>query len=317
MRRILVTGAYGFIGQSLCKALAQNNLSVTGTVRFLNKSFSPDYSSKIQYQSSGDINSQTNWLDILAGQDCVVHCAASAHVFNKNKNILKTYNSVNVEGTKRLAEQMVKSKVKRLIFLSSIGVNGPDTNGRKAFSVYDHPNPIEDYAFSKYKAEQALFEISKKTDLEIVILRIPLVYGKGAKGNFSRLNKVILSGIPLPFSLVKNQRSFLGIDNLIDVILKCIKKNNIAGKIFLVSDGEDISTPDLIRYMTISIGRSSRLFPVPESLLKFIGSILGIKKEVDKLLSTLQVDSSETRKILNWKPKVSVAEGIKKMILNK
>ena len=231
--------------------------------------------------------------------------------------MLETYNSVNVEGTRRLAEQMVIARVKRLIFLSSIGVNGSDTNGRKAFSVYDNPNPTEEYAFSKYKAEQALIEISKKTGLEIVILRMPLVYGKGAKGNFSRLNKIILSGIPLPFSLVKNQRSFLGIDNLVDVILKCIKKENIASRIFLVSDGEDLSTPDLIHYMTISMGRSSRLFPFPLSFLKFIGLILGMQREVDKLLVTLQVDSSETYKILNWTPKVSVAEGIKRMILDK
>jgi len=256
-----------------------------------------------------------NLNNILKDTDCVIHCAGKAHEINENDpKILKEYQKINVEETYRLAELSAKAGVKRFIFLSTIGVLGNNTNGRLPFSVNDNPNPVKNYAKSKYEAEKLLLSLSKKYELEVVILRLPLVYGPECKGNLSRLKKLINFGIPLPFSLISNQRSLIGIENLIDLIIRCIDHPNAAGKTFLASDGEDISLPKLIKLIALSMNRKIFLFPVPLYLLKFLGSIFFRRDELDKLIGSLRIDISYTKKTLSWSPSTSIENGIRRMI---
>jgi nucleoside-diphosphate-sugar epimerase len=316
MKKILVTGANGFIGHNLYKNLIKLNYSVKGTARNLNTVLI-NYDTK--YISVGNIDGKTNWDHALEGVDCVIHCAGKAHVINK-KDELDIYRVINREGTKHLAEQAVKAKVKRLIFLSSVKVNGESTGNfddPKIFTNDDMPNPQDSYAISKFEAEQALWEIASKTNLEIVIVRLPLVYGKDVKGNLKRLIKLINLKIILPFVDIKNKRSLIGIDNLVDVLIRCIEHPNAAGKTFLVSDGEDLSTTELINIIASEMNRSVRLFWLPRALLKFFGFILMRQSQINRLIGSLQIDNSYVREILNWTPPVSVEEGIRKMVKDK
>lgn len=323
MKKICVTGAYGFIGKSICEFLADSNILVTGFVRHLNlsKNFS-----NIEYIQVGDIGLKTNLKRNLIGTDCIIHCAGRAHVMNETKiDLFKTYQSANINGTEQLANQAVEAGVKRFIFLSSIKVNGEGTeddyidtsvNNQKKniFSQNDVPYPEDYYSKSKFEAEKKLWEISVKTGLEIVIIRLPLVYGNGAKGNLKQLMKLINYGIPLPFGLINNRRSLIGIDNLIDLLNCCIDHPNASGKTFLVSDDDDLSTPNLIKLIASSMRQKARLFPFPITLLKLLSFLFGKQKEFSRLVGSLRIDSSYTKKILNWKPPLSTKEGIKKMV---
>lgn len=315
MKKILVTGALGFIGQSLCKTLSKSGKSVRGIVRSQNSfSKNPD----IEYVSVGDIVHKKDWKNILVDIDCIIHCAGRAHIMSETKSdTLKIYRSVNVDVTKRLAEQAAAAGVRRFIFLSSIGVLGLDTNNRKSFLQSDEINPIENYAISKYEAEQALLQISDKTAIETIIIRSPLVYGPSAPGNLARLIKLVSSNIPLPFSRINNKRSMIGIDNLIDLLIHCINHPKAIGKIFLASDDEDLSTPALIELIASSFERKAYLFPVPLFLLKFLGLVFGKQKEINRLTGSLRIDNSYTKETLNWKPPISVEEGIRRMIQEK
>ena len=274
MKKILVTGSSGFIGQNLCQRLVKLNRDVLGTVRSEDIfSINNDFKNI----SVGSIDKEVNWNNALKDIDCIIHCAGKANMMNK-KNELDIFRLVNAEGTKLLAEQAVKAGVKRFIFLSSIKVNGEGfykINGNKIYTYRDVPDPKDAYAISKFEAEKALLEISDKTGLEVVILRLPLVYGFEAKGNLLRLIKLINYGIPLPFSLIKNKRSLIGIDNLIDVLICCIDHPDAKGKTLLVSDGEDLSTSDLLKKIASKMRSSIHLFPFPISILKFFGFILG------------------------------------------
>ena len=313
MKNICVTGADGFIGKSLCKYLIESDRSVKGFVRTLTPSMSND---KIEYVKIGDLGSKINLKNHLAGYDCIVHCAGKAHSMNE-KNDQDVYHLVNALGTKHLAEQAAEAGVKRLVFLSSVKVNGENTNDIKIFSNKDIPNPQDAYSISKFEAEKFLWEISNSSNLEVVVIRLPLVYGYGAKGNMRQLMKLINLGIPLPLSLIKNQRSLIGIDNLVDVLSRCIDHVEAKGKVFLVSDYKDLSTPELISLMATAMGRSARLFPFPISLLKFFGFIFGKQNQIDRLLGSLQVDVSDTIDKLNWKPPLSTENCIKRMIKKK
>ena len=321
MFKILVTGASGFIGKNLCRELVKSNRSIKGTVRNLN---SMSINNNLKYFSIGNIDSKTSWNNALLDTDCIIHCAGIAHKISK-KDEIDVYRSVNTEGTKRLAEQAAKAGVKRLIFLSSVKVNGEATDkinsntilNDQTFTHNDLPDPQDAYALSKLEAEKELWEISSRTNLEIVVLRLPLVYGHGVKGNLKRFMKLINSNIPLPFSLVKNQRSLIGIDNLVDLIIRCIDHSDAVGKTFLVSDGEDLSTPNLVNHIASFMGRTSYLFPIPIFLLRIAGSILGKKKEIDRLVGSLKIDSSYTQKVLNWTAPISVTEGIRRMVQGK
>ena len=326
MKKICVTGANGFIGKSVCEVLSKSNKSVRAVTRDLNVCKN---SSNIEYRVISDINDKTNWKQVLVDIDCIIHCAGRAHIMNETKkDELKIYRSVNVDGTKNLVEQAVKAGVKRIVFLSSVKVNGEntnnkfsDTNLKKAkkniFTYNDIPDPKDPYALSKFEAEKVLWEVSLNTGLDITVVRLPLVYGKGVKGNLERLIKLVKSQIPLPLGLVKNQRSMIGIDNLVDLLIRCTNHPDAAGKTFLVSDDEDISTPDFVRYIATSMGLKALLFPVPIFLIKILGFIFGKKNEINRLIGSLRVDITYTKQILNWTPPVSAAEGIKQMFKDK
>jgi len=311
MKKILITGISGFIGQSLIKTLTKLGRPVRGTVRSINSIL---INTEIENISTGDISLETNWKDTLVDIDCIIHCAGRTHIMKeKQKDTLKIYRSVNVDATKQLAEQAVESKVKRFIFLSTIKVNGEDTNNYK-FTNKDITNPKDSYAISKLEAEKVLWDISSRTGLGVTVVRLPLVYGFGAKGNLAKLLKLVQYRIPLPLKMIKNQRSMIGIDNLVDFLIRCTDHPEAIGKTFLVSDGEDLSTPDLIKLIANSMGYKARLFSVPFFLLNFLGLILGKKKEIDRLIGSLQIDISYTQKVLNWKPSISIKEGIRRMI---
>ena len=324
MKKILVTGASGFIGNALCKALIKSDRSIYGAVRSINSSL---IKSEIKYVSVGDISFKPNWKDILAGIDCVIHCAAIPHKVNKNQD-LDLYRLVNTKASEYLAEESCKAGVKRLIFLSSIKVNGESTNNefekvnpsgqiKNVFTHNDIPNPLDPYSISKSNAETFLWKISAKTSLDVVVVRLPLVYGKNVKGNLARLIKLVRSGIPLPLGLVKNQRSMIGIDNLVDLLIRCIDHPKANGKTFLASDDEDISTSELIKLIASSMGRKANLFPFPISMLKFLTSVLGKREEINRLIGSLKIDDSYTKEILNWTPPITVEEGIRRMVQGK
>lgn len=315
MKKILVTGASGFVGQFLCKTLSKSGRSVLGAVRTSNSNL---IDHNIKYISVGDISHKKNWKDHLFDVNCIIHCAGRAHQMNDNN--VDAYRLINLEGTKRLAEQAAEAGVKRLIFLSSIKVNGESTdqiNFNKKFFYKDIPDPQDPYAISKLEAERALWQISSRTGLEVVVVRLPLVYGYGAKGNMARLIKLVKSRVLFPLSIVKNKRSMIGIDNLVDLLIRCIDHVDASGKTFLVSDDNDLSTPQLIKLIALSMKKKVYFFPLPIFLLKIIFSIIGKRQEINRLIGSLSIDINYVRETLNWTPPISAEEGIRRMINEK
>ena len=312
--RVTVTGATGVVGKALVCELGSHALNVCAVVRTLRQaSVPPD--SKVTNIAVGEINSQTDWSAALIGVDCVVHCAARAHVMHETADdALTAYRVVNVDGSRRLAEQAAAAGVRRLVYLSSIMVNDEQTRLGASLSFSDRPAPEDAYGISKWEAEQALWDVSAKTELKLVVVRPPLVFGPGVKGNLARLLKLVRLGLPLPLGALQNKRSLIGLDNLVDLLICCVDHPAAAGQTFLVSDGEDLSTPDLIRHMAGAMGRSAWLFPVPVSLLRLADSALGKRAEIDRLVGSLQIDSSHTRRVLGWAPSLSVQEGIRRMV---
>ena len=316
MRMIGITGANGIIGKSLCKTLSKLNKSVVGIVRSKN---SLKTLSAINTRLVGDIDKNTNWHKSIENCEVIIHCAGKAHVMD-NKDNYYDYYSVNTEGTKNLAEQAAEVGVKRIVFLSSIKVNGENTDiidNKKLFFYNDIPAPLDVYGISKLEAEKALWKISSRTGLEVVVVRLPLVYGYGVKGNLGRLIKIIKSGIPLPLSKVKNERSMIGIDNLVNLINQCIDHPEASGKTFLASEDKALSTPELIKLIASSMGREANLFPIPLFLLKFLGSFFGKGEEINRLVGSLRIDNNYTKETLDWSPTISVEEGVRRMVQGK
>ena len=312
MNKIFVTGASGFVGSEICKTLSVLKYSVCGAVR--NKDIISQ-SPNVKYVSVGDLNLNSDLKNLLAGYDCVIHCAGMTQFNKKLKN--KFYEETNVEVTKKLAEQCTIAGVKKFIFLSSISVLGKNTNNGKPFKYSDKPNPIGNYAQSKFYAEKKLLEINAKNSLEVIILRPPVIYGPKPKGNLNRIIKILKLNLPLPLGLVKNKKSFINIDNLISILICCIKHPNLKGKVLLVSDGDDVSLLDFFRFIKEAAGKRLLLFSFPIFLLKFFFYIFGHIDTINKLLSNLKVDINYTRDILNWKPPTSVKDGIRKMMNSK
>jgi nucleoside-diphosphate-sugar epimerase len=311
MKKILVTGASGFVGSALCSSLLAQGFAVRAAVRSLGSMSSAD---SLDVVAVGEVGAHTDWSAALAGVDCVIHCAARAHVMHEiEADALAAYRAVNVAGTQHLAEQAAALGVRRLVFLSSIMVLGIHTNGRGPFFVSDEPAPVEDYAISKWEGEQALWAVSARTGLEVVVVRPPLVYGPGVKGNLLRLTSLVARGLPLPLGAVHNQRSLVGLSNLVDLLRLCAVHPAAAGQMLLVSDGQDLSTPHLIRLMAEGMNRPARLLPVPVALLQAGGSLLGKRGEIDRLVGSLQVDSGYTQAQLGWTPPVSVEDGVREM----
>jgi nucleoside-diphosphate-sugar epimerase len=300
--KVLVTGASGFVGSALCRNFMEQGMTTIGVVRHLPEN--PVLG--VDYQVVPSLMKSSLWKEILDGVDVVVHCAARAHFMRDSENDpLAVYREVNVEGTRFLAEQAVNCGIKRFLFLSSIKVNGECTS-EQPFKADDIPNPKDSYGISKWEAEQVLQKIASNSNLEIVIIRPPLVYGPAVRANFLKVMKLVKSGLPLPLGAIQNSRSFVALDNLVDLILTCLHHPDAVNQTFLVSDGDDLSTPELLRRTAKAFGKSSRLIPVPVFLLRTIALLFGKADFAQRLCGSLQVDIVKVKKFLGWAPKVSV-----------
>lgn len=300
--QVLITGATGFIGSVLHATLQGRAVR-----RALRKPAAEALPGDIII---GDIDPDTDWGAALAGVDCVVHLAARTHVMKEAAtDPLAAYRRINVETTRHLAQQAVAAGVRRFVFLSSIKVNGEATLGHP-FTEAGAPAPQDAYGITKREAEDVLRDIAGRSTMELVILRPPLVYGPGVKGNFLRLLQLIARGIPLPLASVDNRRSLIHVTNLADAILTCIDAPAAAGKTFLVSDGEDISTPDLIRKLAASMDKSPRLLPCPVPLLELGAMLVGQREVVARLTGSLRVDASCIRNTLGWRQRIPLDQGL-------
>jgi nucleoside-diphosphate-sugar epimerase len=263
----------------------------------------------------GNIDGNTDWINALTGISCVVHLAARVHIMRDSADDpLTEFRRVNTEGTLNLARQATTAGVRRFIYLSSIKVNGETTVPNRPFTPNNLAAPQDPYGISKHEAEVGLREIARTTGMQVIIIRPTLVYGKGAKGNFKSLMKLVARGFPLPLGSINNFRSFVGIDNLVDFIITCLEHPGAANETFMVSDGEDLSTPDLIRRMARAMNRPERLLPVPTFVLKAAAAMLGRRGMAQRLSGSLQVDISKSRQLLGWNPPFSVDEGLKRAV---
>jgi nucleoside-diphosphate-sugar epimerase len=307
--KILVTGANGFIGRSLCAYLRSKGHFVRGAVRVKG----PDSSGADEYVEVGDINGATDWQQALAGVDAVVHLAARVHIMHeRDSDSLGAFRRVNVLGTERLARMAAKAGVKRFVFISSVKVNGEGSD--EPYTEKDIPKPEDAYGLTKREAEEALTRIAAETGLEAVILRLSLVYGPYVKANFRNLTRIAGSGLPLPLKGIHNRRSFLYLGNLVDAILTCLTHPRAAGETFLLSDGEALSTPDLLRRIAQAMNKKVVLFSVPSGILKALCKIAGKSEELKKLTGSLLVDSTKIRTLLGWQPPFTMEEGIRKTL---
>ena len=308
--RILSTGSTGFVGKALMSALHTKRHEISVPMRVQSES-----STSLNSFVIGDIDATTNWSSALHGVDAVIHLAARVHVMRDTAiDPLAEFRRVNTEGTLNLARQAATVGIRRFIFLSTIGVNGNSTAHGKIFTETSASLPHDPYSVSKHEAEVGLRAISKSTGMEIVIIRPTLVHGSKAPGNFGKLTRLVAKGLPLPLASIQNRRSFVGIDNLVDFIITCLEHPAAANETFLVSDGEDLSTPDLIRRMARAMDRPARLLPVPKSVLMAAAAMLGKRDMAQRLCGSLQVDISKSRALLGWNPPISVDEGLRRTV---
>lgn len=307
-KRILITGATGFVGHHLCKLLSSLDYDVVGTTRRDPSSVpNPGFELKML----PDLSDGSGWKHAFQDVDYVVHLAARVHVMKETEmDPLEAFRRVNVEGTRRLLRNLSAQGVEKLVYLSSIKVHGEATTGR-AWTASDVVTPVDPYARSKFEAEQLIRESGVRNGFETVIIRPPLVYGPGVGGNILRLLKVVDKGIPLPLGRVDNLRSMVSVQNLCDLIRECLSNPAAAGRLLLVSDASDISTPDLVRMIASAMSKPARLMPISPSILSFLGKLTGRSAEVERLTASLQVDVGETLRLLDWRPPVSVDEGIR------
>lgn len=300
MKTVLVTGANGFVGQALCPLLESCGWTVRKAVR----------SPQPGCIAVGNIGPDTDWRAALEGVTAVIHLAARVHVLHDTVgDPLTLYRTVNRDSTIHLARQAAQAGVKRLVYLSSIKVNGEST-ADQPFRPTDPANPQDPYGVSKWEAEQALHRIAAETGLEVVILRPPLVYGPGVKANFLRLLTLVERGIPLPLGAVNNRRSLLYLGNLADAIRCCLEHPAAPGKTYLPSDGAPLSSPALVYAIAASLDKSPRLLPIPPALLKLAGWLTGKSAEVTRLLDSLEIDDPGLRNELGWLPPYTVEQGL-------
>ena len=306
--KILVTGANGFVGTALCKQLLASGIEVHAATR--SGSTLPS-SEPLRVFTVGELGQNPDWLPALTGVDAVIHLAARVHLMNDDAiDPLREYLKINVEATLNLARQAAAAGVKRFVYLSSIKVNGEFTSKGKPFRETDITNPQDSYAISKLRAEEGLRTLAAETGMEVVIIRPPLIYGPGVKANFAKLLKCVDKGIPLPLGAVANKRSFIFVDNLCDALLKCVTHPAAAGRTYLISDGNDISTAELVEAMALALNRPVRLLSVPVSLIRTAAKTVGRGAVVDRLTQSLVVDSSNISKDLEWCPPYTVAHGL-------
>lgn len=306
-KTVFLTGATGFVGGATLKSLVANDYDVTAVLR----SGSKIREEQIEKVYVDAIDGSTPWREGLAGVEVVIHSAARVHVMNdSDADPLSAFRKINVEGTLNLARNAAKAGVKRFIFISSIKVNGEGTPAGITYSPDDNPAPVDPYGQSKMEAERELRKLSGVTGMEVVIIRPVLVYGPGVRANFLNMMRWLEKGIPLPFGAINNCRSLVALDNLVDLIITCVSHPAAANQTFLVSDGEDLSTTQLLRKMASALGRPARLLPVPSWLITRGAKLLGREDLSNRLCGSLRVDISKTRSVLGWSPRISVDEAL-------
>lgn len=306
--RILVTGARGFVGSHLCTLLRRSGHSVLEAIR--QRDFAP--APGVELIETGPIERFEAWATALRGVEAVVHLAARVHVMAETEaDPERCFWSVNTLATERLASAAADAGVRRFVYSSSVKVNGEST-GSKPFDALDAPSPRDAYGRSKLAAERALERISSASGMAHTVIRPPLVYGPGVGGNVLRLMRWVGRGVPLPLASVRNARSLVSVWALCDLVLRCLDAPQAANRTLMVSDGEDLSTPDLIRHLARGIGRPARLFAAPPALLRVAGALAGRSAEVDRLIGSLRVDASPTRELLGWCPPIDAATALER-----
>ena len=310
--RVLMTGATGFVGTALMQALSGNGSYKTiAALRRSVENLPPG----VQAAHVGDFTGDTDWTAALEDVAVIIHAAARAHIMRDTaSDPLAEFRRINVDATLNLARQAAEAGVTRFIYLSSVKVNGEQTFSGQPFTEQDTAAPQDPYGISKHEAEVGLRQLSTETGMEIVIVRPPLVYGPSVKGNFRSMMRWINKGIPLPLGAIHNQRSLIALDNLVDFIVTCIDHPAAANQTFLVADGEDLSTTELLRRVGQAMGKPARLIPVPMSVLKFGARLIGKQAMAQRLCGNLQVDISRAREVLEWNPPVSVDDGLRRAV---
>jgi len=292
MGGVLITGGTGFVGSALVKRMGRR-------------------AQTLSTRADAD-----TWTTALQGVECVVHLAARVHqVDDAAVHPLAEFRRINVEDTLNLARRAALAGVRRFVFISSIKVNGESTRQGQPFTAADSPRPVDAYGVSKHEAECGLHELSAQSSMEMVIIRPPLVYGPGVKANFATMVRWLQRGVPLPLGAIHNARSLVALDNLVDLIFICIDHPAAANQTFLVSDGEDVSTPELLRRMASTMGKRARLVPVPQWILETGARLLGQPDLAQRLCGSLQLDISKTRELLGWAPPLSLDEGLGRVML--
>ena len=310
MKKIVVTGASGFIGSAVCRTLLTEKYTVTGTFRVVQSS---DKVTGIRPVEIGELDGRTNWKAALKGADAVVHTAARAHIVNDSTpESWVAYRRANSDGTANLARQAADCGVKQFIFMSSVKVNGETS--QTAYTESDPPLPKGAYGISKMEAEQALMKIASVTDMTVTILRLPLVYGPRVKANFLQLLRIVDRGFPLPLSRINNKRSLIYVGNLVDAIVRSIRHTNTDNQTYLIRDGLDVATPDLVKMIASALCKKPRLFGMPTQLLQSIARLFGRQDTAERLIGSLTVDDSKIRQELNWSPPYSLQQGIEKTV---
>ncbi len=306
-KSVFVTGGSGFVGSALVGALRLKGNPLTLALR------AGAAETGLPVFRFEGLTSDQDWSTGLTGQDVVVHSAARVHVMNDTSiDPLAEFRKVNVEGTLNLSRQAAAAGVKRFIFISSIKVNGEGTTLGKPYTAFDAPAPQDPYGVSKLEAEQGLRQIADETGMEVVIIRPVLVYGPGVKANFRSMMNWVNKGVPLPLGAIHNRRSLVSLDNLVDLITTCIDHPAAANQTFLVSDGEDLSTSQMLRRMAAALDRPARLLPAPQRWLCAAAGLLGKAAVAQRLCGSLQVDIRHTCETLDWQPPVSVDEGFRR-----
>jgi len=306
--RVLLTGASGFVGRALQARLLADGVH---ELRCAQRQLPASPVAGADFCLAPSLGADADWSEALVGVDAVIHCAARVHVMNEQAtDPLAEFRRANVEGTLRLARQAVEAGVRRFVFVSSIKVNGEQTRPGETFGADDEPQACDPYGISKREAEEGLLALGAETGLEVVIVRPPLIYGPGVKANFLSMLRWLNRGVPLPFGAINNRRSLVALDNLVDLLVLCLSHPQASGQRFLVSDGEDLSTTELLRRLGLALGRPARLLPVPQAWIEGGAKLLGRQSLSQRLCGSLQVNIDKTRERLGWTPPLTVDQAL-------